>query len=109
LQELANLLAAGEEPYRLTAQMYQQMELSAVLAQAGPGRDPVTIGRELGLSNPNRMASIAASRRHPPRAASLRGPLRTERLTKRGWLRKPEDAIFHLLTHGASEKEEDGP
>lgn len=108
LQELTNLLDAGEEPYRLAAQMYQQLELSAVLAEAGPGRDPVTIGRELGLSNPNRMASIAASRRHTTGAASLRGPLRTERLTKRGWLRKPEDAIFHLLTDGVSEKEEDG-
>ncbi|HEV2108174.1 MAG TPA: hypothetical protein VGR16_07925, partial [Thermomicrobiales bacterium] len=32
LQELTNLLDAGEEPYRVTAQMYQQMELSTVLA-----------------------------------------------------------------------------
>ncbi len=107
LHELTNLLDAGEEPYRLTAQMYQQMELSAVLAHAGPGRDPVIIGRELGLSNPNRMVSIAATRRHTASVASLRGLLRTERLTKHGWLRKPEDAIFHLLTNGVSE-EEDG-
>jgi DNA polymerase III delta subunit len=61
LKELDQLLAAGEEPAKLAAQLYQQIELVAVLA-AGPQIDPMATGRALGLSNPSRMAGISPLR-----------------------------------------------
>jgi DNA polymerase III delta subunit len=107
LRELTKLVEAGEEPYRLTAQMYQQVELATVLDHSGTGRDPLAIGRDLDLANPNRMASIAASRRSPSGKAPIQSSLRTDRLTKRGHLRSPEDAIFHMLSAGVVGEEED--
>lgn len=98
LGELSHLLDAGEDPYRLTAQLYQQIELSALLAVAGSRHDPVAIGKEIGLSNPNRMASIARTRRPGSDQAELSGPLQVERMTKQGTLRRPDDSIYHLIT-----------
>lgn len=107
LRELAKLVEAGEEPYRLTAQMYQQVELATVLDHSGTRRDPLAVGRDLSLTNPNRMAGIAASRRNASGTAPIRSSLRVDRLTKRGHLRKPEDAIFHMLSAGVDGAEEE--
>ncbi len=100
--ELARLLDAGEEPFRITAQLSQQAELAAVLAAAGPGREPAAVGKDLGLPNPSRMAGVAAARRGRPADADLRalaGALEVDRATKRGELRRPEDGIYALLAH----------
>lgn len=107
LQQLTKLVEAGEEPYRLTAQLYQQVELSTVLDHSGTARDPLVVGRELNLTNPNRMASIAASRRNASGQALIQSSLRTDRLAKRGYLRRPEDAIFHMLFSGVEGTEEE--
>lgn len=98
LDELARLLEAGEDSYRLTAQLFQQMELGAVLTQAAGRLDPVAVGKDLGLTNPNRMSSIARTRRPGADSRELEAPLRTDRMTKRGELRLPEDGIYHLIT-----------
>src|SRR5690606_7373851 len=56
--ELDRLLAAGEDPHQIRAQLGQTIELTSVLASAGR-REPAHVGREIGLSNPNRMTAIA--------------------------------------------------
>lgn len=97
--ELEKLQQAGEQPYAILAQAMQQAELAAALTVAD-SRDPATVGRELGLSNPARMNGIAATRRGQS-AASIRAELdhvlRIDRQIKRGLIRGPEDALYSLL------------
>ena len=103
LPELARLLNAGEEPAKLAAQVYQQIELGAVLP-AGHGIDPAAIGRALGLSNPNRMAGIAGGRGKRAGGgafAAVAAATATDRRLKRGRLRQPEDALYGLLAGAA--------
>ena len=104
LAELERLQDAREEPAKLTAQVAQQIELAAVLA-AGPAVDPVTAGRALGLSNPNRMVGIAAARRGRAAEAAfaaVMAAVETDRRVKRGELRQPEDGLYHLLAATAA-------
>lgn len=99
VRELERLVAAGEEPAKLIAQVYQQIELAAVLAVGGK-RDPVEIGRVLGLSNPNRMAGIARSpRKRTPGSTkrAVQAALHTDRRFKQGRLRQPADAMYDLI------------
>jgi DNA polymerase III delta subunit len=106
LTELARLLDAGEEPYRVAAQLYQQAELALALDAAGPGREPVAVGRALGLSNPNRMLGIAGTQRGRPSgtaARALAAALAVDRATKRGELRQPEDALYALVARNAGD------
>ncbi|MCC6314297.1 MAG: hypothetical protein IT337_09825, partial [Thermomicrobiales bacterium] len=60
--ELERLLLAGEEPAKLAAQVFGQIELGAIAA-AARGQDPARVGREIGLSNPNQMVAIARTQR----------------------------------------------
>ena len=108
LSELSRLLEAGEDPYRLGAQLYQHLELALVLSQAGGDRHPVEVGKALGLSNPNRMSSIA--RTVPPRRNRLNPTLslQVERMTKQGQLRRPDDGIYHLITTGSDRSAKGG-
>lgn len=109
LKELDQLLAAGEEPAKLSAQLYQQIELAAVLA-AGPQVDPTATGRALGLSNPSRMAGIAGGRGRRDSAgafAAVAAAASADRRLKRGRLRHPEDALYRLLA-GAADDERGG-
>jgi len=96
--ELDRLLRAGEEPAKLVAQLNQHAELVAV-AEAARGRDPVSVGRDLGLSNPQRMAGVVASLRRGRRgaAASLEAALETDRGFKSGHLRQPIDALHDQI------------
>ena len=101
--ELERLLAAGEEPAKVAAQLYQHVELAAVAAVAQRG-DPVELGRALGLSNPNRMARVAAGLRGRGTAPALNSVLQavaSDRALKRGRLRQPEDVVYHMLTAAA--------
>lgn len=104
--ELERLLAAGEEPAKLVAQMAQQVELGAVLA-ADPAADPVETGRALGLSNPARMSGIAASRRGRGAHGALAAvgtATATDRDLKQGRHRRPDDALYALLATAARTK-----
>ncbi|MDP9369149.1 MAG: hypothetical protein M3Q03_12875 [Chloroflexota bacterium] len=100
LDELAKLLDAGEEPFRLAAQLHQQVELAVALGVSGAPGDPVRIGRDLGLSNPNRMISVANTLRGKTagsaRAAVLMAT-RVDQLAKRGALRDPEDVLYEIV------------
>ncbi|HEU0113810.1 MAG TPA: hypothetical protein VFQ80_04000 [Thermomicrobiales bacterium] len=100
--DLDRLLAAGEEPAKLAAQIHGQIELAMAAALAG-ARAPVDVGRDLGLPNPQRMASVARGRRGDPLAASrLVAALANDRALKRGRWRQPDDALFDLVTRLAA-------
>ncbi|HKG27064.1 MAG TPA: hypothetical protein VKB09_15550 [Thermomicrobiales bacterium] len=96
---LESLQATGDDPGRLIAQVYQQVELAAVLPAAGTA-DPAGVGKELGLTNPNRMLGVArtAKRGRIAPARLLRLALQTDRETKRGRLRHGDDVVYHLMT-----------
>ncbi len=107
LVELAKLLAVGEEPFKLAAQVQGQLELAAVLETDCAPRDPAAAGKAIGLSNPNRMVGIAAARhgRSGPEARCLiAASTAVDRESKRGELRHGEDALYHLLFATALER-----
>ncbi len=100
--DLDNLLAAGEEPAKLAAQIQGQVELATIAAFAG-SRRPEDIGRDLGLPNPQRMASVVRSRRpNSDPVAKLTAALANDRALKRGRLRQPDDALFDLIARLAA-------
>jgi DNA polymerase III delta subunit len=110
LGEWQQLALAGEEAAKITAQLLQQVELTAVAA-AGAGQEPIAIGRQLGLSNPNRMAGIAASAgaRDRDRAfAAVAGAVESDRALKRGRLRQPADQLYDLLVAATTTDERRG-
>lgn len=97
--ELDHLLAAGEDPAKLLAQLSQNVELGAVMAAAGR-RDPAAVGREIGLSNPQRMGSIQRSiGGQAPGTVLASVPLATaaDRRMKQGELREPLDALYDAI------------
>lgn len=97
--ELDRLLAAGEDPAKLLAQLAQNAELAALLDVAGR-RAPEAIGADIGLSNPARMGAIARGMRGaPPGAATatVRAVTAADRGMKRGELRDPKDALYEAI------------
>ena len=98
VMELEELLLAGEEPAKLLAQVFGQVELGMV-ADVGSRLDPAEIGRQLGLNNPAQMNAIVRGRRAARTSAyaSVAAALETERGFKTGKLRQPKDALLALL------------
>jgi DNA polymerase III delta subunit len=97
--ELQKLIDAGEDPNKLLAQVSQQAELAVVMANAGR-RAPEDVGRELGLPNPKRMASIQRSvgRQSPQRvAATVETLTEMDRAIKTGLIRDPLDALYAAI------------
>ncbi len=98
LVQLDRLLAAGEEPSKLLAQLSQNVELSVVMAAAG-NRAPMDVGRELALPNAGRMSSIQRGLRsqsgHVRRSVDILDTL--DRQVKTGELRDPLDALYVAL------------
>jgi DNA polymerase III delta subunit len=103
---LESLQATGDDPGRLVAQVFQQIELAALLPAAGAA-DPAGIGKEIGLTNPNRMIGVAKTARRGKTAPDrlLRTALQTDRQTKRGELRHGDDVVYRLLTVATVESE----
>ncbi|MEJ7838537.1 MAG: hypothetical protein WKF81_06955, partial [Thermomicrobiales bacterium] len=100
LPELDRLLVAGEDPGRLLAQLAQSIELSAVVANAG-GRPPADVGKDIGVSNPNRMTVIARSNQGRSTArlnAALQAVTVADRRIKRGELKDQLDGLYEVLT-----------
>lgn len=97
MAELRQLLDAGEDIHRLSAQVAQQIELRAALDGAG-GTDPIAVGRALGLSNPNRMAGVARSPRGGPSRRAVEAAREIDRAVKTGELRDPAEALYCLIT-----------
>jgi DNA polymerase III delta subunit len=106
LNELVSLQAAGEDPAKLLAQIFQEIELSVLSAAAG-GRNPEEVGRTAGLSNPRRMASVARrlARMSVPPQHLLTSAVEIDRLAKRGMLRQSADALYHALTAASTKNE----
>ncbi|MGB3329960.1 MAG: hypothetical protein WBA46_13445 [Thermomicrobiales bacterium] len=97
--ELQKLIDAGEDPNKLLAQVSQQAELAIVMTHAGR-RQPEAVGRELGLPNPKRMASIQRSvgRQSPDRVAGTLAALtETDRAIKTGEIRDTLDALYAAI------------
>ena len=100
LKNAADDLAAardrGDDPSRIVNSLHQQAELAAAIA---PGHDPVQIGQELGLSNPNRMYGVSKSsqRSRTPAGEWLRRLIESERSIKTGRLRDPWDPLYSAL------------
>ncbi|MGI9254249.1 MAG: DNA polymerase III subunit delta, partial [Thermomicrobiales bacterium] len=93
-RQLEHLLAAGEEPAKLAAQVFSQIELGAI-AGSSRGIDPADAGRAIGLSNPNQLVAIARSRRGGPESVlpQVLSALESERNFKTGRLRQPIDEL----------------
>ena len=97
--ELDRLLAAGEDPHKILAQLCGSVELAAVMSRAGR-RDPADVGRDLKLSNPARMGAVARTVREQPRDLAPRVARvleDTDRRMKTGELRDPVDALYAAL------------
>lgn len=107
ITELNRLLAAGEDPYKLLAQLSQTVELSVVLG-ASSGQPPVDVGRSLKLPNTNRMNAVAKGLRNQPAhlAASAASALKSaDRRMKTGELRDPIDALYEAITRIAAARD----
>ncbi|HEX2100979.1 MAG TPA: hypothetical protein VHF69_09960, partial [Candidatus Synoicihabitans sp.] len=98
LDELEHLLAGGEEPAMLLAQLLGQVELATVAAAAG-GKNAESVARDLGSVAPARISSVMATiRAQTPRALCTAGAAaRADRNLKTGLVRKPEDALRDLV------------
>jgi DNA polymerase III delta subunit len=97
--ELDRLVTAGEDPHKVIAQLAQTIELTSVLATADR-REPAQVGRDIGLSNPNRMTAIARGMRSSsPGRARLAVRLLTtaDRMLKTGELRDPMDVLTWII------------
>lgn len=102
--ELDKLLAAGEDPYKLMAQLASSVELAAVMSLADR-RDPVEVGKDLKLPNANRMTSIARGVREQPQGFAPRVARVLEeidRQMKTGELRNPTDALYTAIARIAA-------
>jgi len=99
VKELGALHVAGEDPARIAAQLFQEIELS-VVAAAGRYVDAEIVGREIGLSNPRRMASVSRRLRDVRQSPSemVMSAVEIERRSKRGMLRQPIDVLHSLVT-----------
>jgi DNA polymerase III delta subunit len=98
LVELERLLAGGEEPAMLLAQLLGQLELAAVTAEAG-GMSADAVARDLGSIAPGRLSAVmATTRRRTPEPADVISPgVLADRNLKTGRTRKPEDALRGLV------------
>jgi DNA polymerase III delta subunit len=98
LKELERLIAGGEEPAMLLAQLLGQLELTTVVA-AADGKNADAVARDLGAVAPGRLSSVMnATRQQVP---GILGPAAVgavaDRNLKTGRVRKPEDALRDLL------------
>jgi DNA polymerase III delta subunit len=98
LDELERLLAGGEEPAMLLAQLLGQIELTTVTSLAD-GRNANAVARDLGSVAPGRLSAVMAA----TRARSMQigdfvaTGVTTDRNLKKGHTRKPEDALRQLV------------
>jgi DNA polymerase III delta subunit len=98
LDELERLVAGGEEPAMLLAQLLGQMELATVAAAAG-SKNADAVARDLGAVAPGRVSSVMSTTRQEPRRAlcTAEAGAQADRNLKTGRVRKPEDALRDLV------------
>ena len=103
VKDLESFDIHGDDAHRAANQLYQQIELSTVLA-AAESVDPGAVGRDLGLSNPQRMFGVARSPRPASAVESVLEAVNTDRRIKNGRLKGVDDAIYDLITDLAEAK-----
>jgi DNA polymerase III delta subunit len=98
LDELERLVAGGEEPAMLLAQLLGQLELAMVTAAAG-SKNADAVARNLGTVAPGRLSAVMAATRRWPRqsAHAARTGVVADRNLKTGRVRKPDDALHDLM------------
>jgi DNA polymerase III delta subunit len=97
--ELDRLLAAGEDPHKVLAQLGQTIELAALLTTSD-GREPLHVGKDIGLANPNRMTAVARGLRSssPGRVRrAMRLMTTADRMLKTGQLRDATAVIHYVI------------
>jgi DNA polymerase III delta subunit len=103
LDELERLVAGGEEPAMLLAQLLGQVELAAVTV-VGNGKTADAVARDLNSVAVGRVSAVmATTRRQPPHVTDPTGTgVLADRNLKTGRFRKPEDALHDLMLALAS-------
>jgi DNA polymerase III delta subunit len=98
LNELERLVAGGEEPAMLLAQLLGQVELATVAAAAG-GKNSDAVARDLGAVTPGRLSSVMNVTRQqaPGPSCPAEAGVAADRNLKTGRVRKPEDALRDLV------------
>jgi len=98
LDELERLLAAGDEPAMLLAQLLGQVELTTVIAASG-GKNAEAMARDLGTVAASRLLAVMATTRRRARQAGRAAGMgvQADRGLKTGRVRKPEDALHDLV------------
>jgi DNA polymerase III delta subunit len=99
LRELEAIPDVEDERQRLLNLLYQQIEYIGAASSPGRPSDPLHAGRQLGMSNPNRMKSIlrAVGSSSTPAADLISVALEADRRTKTGFARNANDAIFRIM------------
>ncbi|MFL5761660.1 MAG: DNA polymerase III subunit delta [Thermomicrobiales bacterium] len=106
IRDLESFDVHGDDGHRASNQLFQQIELSTVLATAPIKNDPAAVGRDLGLSNSNRMFGVARAPRPAMPAESVLRATIADRSVKTGKLKDIADSIYSLLTWFAEAKQE---
>jgi DNA polymerase III delta subunit len=98
LDELERLLACGEEPAMLLAQLLGQVELATVTSAAG-GKNSDAVARDLGSIAPGRLSAVMTSTRRRPLqpARAVNTAVLADRNLKTGRTRKPQDTLHDLV------------
>lgn len=107
MQELDKLLAVGESPAKLVAQLSQSIELGAPVS-AGGKRAPNQIGADIEVKNPGRIGSIQRGLQGmSPAVAQTRSRIGAEadRKLKTGILKDPLDVLYDTILRIAHMRE----
>lgn len=100
---LKEVLDNGDDHFRVLAQVMQQIELAAPL-EAATGASPESVGRDLNVPNPKRMAAIERSSRTNAATPMLVPALQADRDQKQGRLRNAEDALMAIVDAAGKQK-----
>jgi DNA polymerase III delta subunit len=104
VKDLESFDLHGDDGHRVSNQLYQQIELSTVLAAAPSAVEPTAVGRELVLANPQRMYGVARAPRPANPAEIVLNAAETDRRTKTGRLKGVEDALYGMIADLAEAK-----
>ena len=99
LMELGAMAGAGDDELaRLANQLITTVELSPFAARARDDSARAAIGKQIGVSNPRRLAAIArTATENGTRAVSVSQATRADRHVKLGRIRSQEDLLYSLL------------
>lgn len=107
MNELEKLLAAGETPSKLVAQLSQNIELGAPVSAAGK-RPPADIGTDIDVKNAGRISGIQRGLQGmSPGVAQTRSRIAAEadRKMKSGQLKDPLDVLYDIVLRIAHMKD----